>query len=138
MGDHHRFLGQLGEEGGDARLKIRHALAARRLKAGWIGGPGLDERAVEALPRLHLPVAKVELGQPRIDDRRLVQPFREQAAALQRAREERRAGGQQGPEHLGERRRILGERQIGGTVTEARRHGRRRVANQPQAHTSPR
>jgi len=68
--DENRLGGQLGEKIRDPRAQRGHRLAAGRTEMQRVLRPGVQQAALEAFPRLHFPVAEIELAQPLIDDRR--------------------------------------------------------------------
>lgn len=109
---------QCGRALDGARLQPGGRFAARRREIEHVGGPGVEQRAVDLGPRPALPLAEVDFGEARVDLRRRVQRFGEAPRALQRAAEDRDAGRQERAQAFGGALRIFA-RHVEAAVADA-------------------
>lgn len=125
-----------------ALAELRETLAAVRTRVLDIGGPRVDERAVDIVPGAAFPCAEMQFGEPRVDANR-AERLGQQSASAQRTRVPSiDASGNIERTHarvdlMRRSSRIAGKRHIALAVADAFIDGHSRVTYQYEVHASP-
>ena len=127
------------ERGGErlcAGIERGDRFAARRGETENIVGPGVELFAVDRVPALAFPGAKVDFAETGVDPDALRQCLSEAAGALQRAAEHRNAGGERLPQFACDRI-DLDAIDVELSVADTRFDQRTRMPDQENLHSRP-